>query len=124
PIFLGDFIYGVDSYGEFRCLDAATGDRIWEDKSLVKPNRWATIHMVQRGQQIWMFNEQGELLLAELSPQGARVFSRTQVIAPTRVQLARRDQGVCWAPPAFANRSIYVRSDNELVCCSLAAEGE
>jgi len=124
PMFLGDHIYGVDSYGEFRCLDAATGDRIWEDKSLVKPNRWATIHMVQRGKQTWMFNEQGELLLTELSPQGVEVLSRTKVIAPTRVQLARRDQGVCWAPPAFANRSIFVRSDNELVCCSLAAEGE
>ena len=124
PMFLDNHLYGVDSYGEFRCLDAVTGDRIWEDKSLVKPNRWATIHMVQHGEQTWMFNEHGELLLTELSPQGVKVLSRTQVIAPTRVQLARRDQGVCWAPPAFANRSIYVRSDNELVCCSLAAEGE
>jgi outer membrane protein assembly factor BamB len=122
PIFVGDLIYGVDSYGEFRCLDAKTGDRIWEDQSLVRRNRWATIHMVERDDQVWMFNEQGELMITELSESGVKVLSRTDVIAPTRIQLTRRDEGVCWAPPAFANRSIYVRSDNELVCCSLAAE--
>jgi len=122
PIFVGDLIYGVDSYGEFRCLDAKTGDRIWEDQSLVRRNRWATIHMVERDGQVWMFNEQGELMITELSESGVKVLSRTDVIAPTRIQLTRRDEGVCWAPPAFANRSIYVRSDNELVCCSLAAE--
>lgn len=122
PIFVGDYIYGVDSYGEFRCLDAKTGDRIWEDQSLVRRNRWATIHMVQHDEQVWMFNEQGELLITELSPSGAKVLSRTNVIAPTRIQLTRRDEGVCWAPPAFANRCIFVRSDNELVCCSLASD--
>lgn len=122
PIFVGDFVYGVDSYGEFRCLDAKTGDRIWEDQSLVRRNRWATIHMVQRDNQVWMFNEQGELMITELSASGAKVLSRTNVIAPTRIQLTRRGEGVCWAAPAFANRSIYVRSDNELVCCSLADE--
>ena len=31
PIFLSDHIYGVDSYGELRCLQAASGDRVWED---------------------------------------------------------------------------------------------
>lgn len=122
PIFVGDLIYGIDSYGEFRCLDATTGDRIWEDQNLVRRNRWATIHMVQRDEQVWMFNEQGELMITELSAAGPRILSRTHVIAPTRIQLTRRDEGVCWAPPAFANRCIFVRSDNELVCCSLATE--
>jgi outer membrane protein assembly factor BamB len=122
PIFVGDLIYGVDSYGEFRCLDAKTGDRLWEDQSLVRRNRWATIHMVQRDDKVWMFNEQGELMITELSETGAKILSRAQLIAPTRIQLSRRDEGVCWAPPAFANRCIFVRSDNELVCCSLAVD--
>ncbi|MEZ6078304.1 MAG: hypothetical protein R3C56_22310 [Pirellulaceae bacterium] len=29
------FIYGVDSYGELRCLEAATGKRLWEDLTAV-----------------------------------------------------------------------------------------
>ena len=36
PILKDGYIYGVDSYGEFRCLEADTGDRLWEDHSLVR----------------------------------------------------------------------------------------
>ncbi len=28
PLLIGDYVYGVDSYGELRCLDADTGDRV------------------------------------------------------------------------------------------------
>src|SRR5581483_8452019 len=28
PVFDGNYIYGVDSYGELRCLDAKNGDRL------------------------------------------------------------------------------------------------
>ena len=41
PVILDNFIYGVDSYGELRCLDLLTGNRIWEDLSAVKSDRWA-----------------------------------------------------------------------------------
>ena len=50
PIFLGNYVYGCDSYGELRCLDARNGDRVWEDLSAVPKARWATIHMVRNGQ--------------------------------------------------------------------------
>ena len=33
PIWIKDHIYGVDSYGELRCLEASTGKRIWEDRT-------------------------------------------------------------------------------------------
>ena len=35
PYLEGDYVYGVDSYGELRCLDARTGNRIWEDLTAV-----------------------------------------------------------------------------------------
>ena len=44
PYLEGDYVYGVDSYGELRCLDARTGDRIWEDLTAVPKARWGTIH--------------------------------------------------------------------------------
>jgi hypothetical protein len=44
------------------------------------------------------------------------------VIEPTKVQLNRRNEGVVWAPPAYADRAIFVRSDNELICCPLAID--
>ena len=64
PYMQGDYIYGVDSYGELRCLEAATGDRVWEDRTAVPEARWSNIHMVRNDDRVWMFNERGELLRA------------------------------------------------------------
>mgnify|MGYP000959746700 CR=1 FL=1 len=58
PVIRNDYIYGVDSYGELRCLNLLTGDRVWEDLSAVRKNRWANIHFIEKGKQTWMFNEQ------------------------------------------------------------------
>jgi len=121
PYLEGDYVYGVDSHGELRCLVAHTGERLWEDLTAVPKARWATIHMVKNGSDIWMFNERGELIISRLSPEGFEVISRAQLIEPTMDQLAQRD-GVCWAHPAFANRHIYQRNDNELVCADLSAK--
>ncbi len=121
PLLLGDSLYGVDSYGELRCLDAQTGERIWEDRRATPRARWSNIHMVRNGADIWMFNERGELIIARLSRKGYTEISRAQLIAPTKGQLNRRD-GVCWAHPAYANRHVFARNDEKLVCASLAAE--
>jgi hypothetical protein len=123
PVFDGTHIYGVDSYGEMRCLDAATGDRVWEDLTAVPVDRWSTIHFVKNGDKYWLFNEKGELIIARLSPAGYEEISRAKLLEPTLEQLRRRGGvGVCWAHPAFANKHIFQRNDKELVCASLAAE--
>ena len=80
PILSGGYIYGVDSYGELRCLDANTGDRIWEDLTAVPKARWGTIHFVQNADKVWMFNERGELLITTLSPEGLNIISRAKLI--------------------------------------------
>ena len=118
PIWIGDYIYGVDSYGELRCLEALTGQRIWEDLTATPKARWSTIHFVQNGERTWMFNERGELIIATLSPDGFHEISRSKLIDPTLQQLNRR-QGVCWSHPAFANGHVFARSDDRLVCASL-----
>lgn len=121
PVVLGEYVYGVDSYGELRCLELSTGDRVWEDRTAVPRARWATIHMVQRGEKTWMFNERGELLLGKLSPKGFEELGRVKLIEPTLGQLNRRE-GVCWSHPAFADQHIFVRSDEELACFDLSAK--
>ena len=107
--------------GQLRCLDANTGERIWEDLTAVPKARWGTIHMVRQNDRVLMFNERGELLFAKLSPQGFQEISRTKLIEPTTAQLDQRG-GVCWSHPALANRHIYARNDKEIVCASLAAD--
>ena len=119
PLIKDGFIYGVDSYGELRCLRLETGDRLWEDLSAVKKDRWANIHFVQHEQQTWMFNEHGELLITELSPKGLTIISRASLIEPTTGQLNRRGTGVTWSHPAFANRCVYARNDSRLICAYL-----
>lgn len=119
PLIKDDYIYGVDSYGELRCLKLQSGDRIWEDLTAVTKNRWANIHFIRNGQQTWMFNEHGELLITELSTRGLKIISRARLIEPTTGQLNRNGTGVTWSHPAFANRHVYARSDNRLVCAYL-----
>lgn len=116
PIWLGDHIYGVDSYGQLRCIAAATGERVWEDLTAVPKARWSTIHFVKNGAEsdtIWMFNERGEILLAKLTVDGFEELSRHSIIDPTRGQLRQRN-GVCWTHPAFVDGNIIVGSDKEL----------
>jgi len=120
PLFLGDYVYGVDSYGQLRCLDAKTGDRVWEDLTAVPKARWSTIHLTQNTDgRTWMFNERGELIIAKLSPQRFEEISRAKLIEPTLAQLPQRG-GVCWTHPGYANKRIFIRNDEEIVCGELA----
>ena len=123
PLIQGGYIYGVDSYGELRCLDRQNGDRFWESLEAVPKARWANIHMVKNDDKVWMFNEKGELIISKLSPEGFNEISRAKLIDPTKGQLEARG-GVCWSHPAFAYKHIYARNDNELVCVNLAAPEE
>lgn len=118
PIWIGEYIYGIDSYGELRCIRASDGERVWTDTTAVRTARWSTAHFIKHGDNVWIFNEEGELLLTKLSPEGLKVLSRAPLIAPTRDQLNRRG-GVTWAHPGFANGHIFIRNDNELISVDL-----
>jgi len=118
PLFLGDHLYGIDANGELRCLDAKTGDRLWENLTASRQGKFANAHLVQNGDRTWIFNDLGQLVIAKLTSKGYEELSRAQLIKPTRGQLNERD-GVCWSPPAFANRHVFARNDEELVCASL-----
>ena len=85
----------------------------------MKKDRWANIHFIRQGKDIWMFNEHGELLITRLSSGGFEEISRARLIEPTREQLPR---GVTWSHPAFANRHVFARNDKRLVCADLSAK--
>lgn len=123
PLMQGNHIYGVDSYGEFRCLDRQNGDRIWESLAPVPKARWANIHMVKNDDKVWMFNEKGELIISTLSPAGFTEISRAKLLDPTTGQFGGRG-GACWSHPAYAYKHVYARNDDELICASLAAAVE
>lgn len=121
PLFRGGHIYGVDSYGEFRCLNAATGDRVWTDESLLPNGRWATAYFVQNGDRTWITTEKGEIIIARLTPKGFERISSAQLITPT-TDLRGRNYPIDWSHPAYAHQCVFARNDREIICVSLAAE--
>ena len=132
PFIEGDHIYGVDSYGELRCLDLS-GKRIWSTMkatrgALTPPKtaandepsdgeRWSNAFIVKNGERFFLFNEQGDLIIANLSPKGYDEVSRTHLIDPLNKMPGRK---VVWMHPAFADKCVFVRNDAEVACYSLA----
>ncbi|QVL33355.1 PQQ-binding-like beta-propeller repeat protein [Telmatocola sphagniphila] len=133
PAVKDGFIYGVCSYGQLRCLDAKNGARVWESMQATRgrqtpkkvssqegpdgSERWDNAFIIEHQSRYFLFNEQGELIIAELSPKGYREIDRAVILEPTN-NLARHP--VIWVHPAFANKNMYIRNDREIVAVSLA----
>jgi len=125
PVLIGDYIYGLCSYGQFRCLRAKTGERVWESQAVTRERaRWAQGLIVRHGDRLFINNDRGELIIMKPSPDGYQEISRTHLLAPTSPPGNRRELvQVNWSHPAYANRHIYARNDEEIICASLAADG-
>ena len=119
PVIEGDYIYGVCAYGELRCLDLKTGDRVWSTFAPTSGEsaRWGTAFLVKQDDRYFLFSEKGDLIIANLSPKGYQELSRAHLLEPTGPSQRRE---VVWTHPAFANRNVYVRNDREIVSASLA----
>jgi outer membrane protein assembly factor BamB len=120
PVIRDRHIFGVCGFGEFRCLDLATGDRRWESYQPTegKKSLFGQVFIVEQAGRYWLWNDQGELILARLSPSGYEEISRAKLL-PTIEHTRGRD--VLWCHPAFAHRRLYVHNGQELICVSLDA---
>lgn len=139
PFVIDEHVYGICSYGQLRCLELASGKRIWDTMDAVRGpltpervasretpsetqpwvERWANAFLTKNNGQFILFNEQGELVIAKLTPDGYKETGRAQVVKPTNRMAGRP---VVWTMPAFANKQAFVRNDEEIVCVSLAKE--
>lgn len=120
PFLVDGHIYGVCSYGQLRGLKADTGERLWETFAATSGEavRWANAFLIRHEDRFFLFNERGDLILARLSPSGYEEIGRAHLIEPTATAAGRN---VVWSHPAFADRHVFVRNDEELACFSLAA---
>jgi len=123
PLIVDGVIYGVDCRrGQLRGVELTTGERLWETFEPTSGGRGAghaTAFLTRNGDRWFLFNEQGDLIVAKLTRSGYEEISRTHLIEPTGEAFGRN---VVWTAPAFANRCVFVRNDKELACFSLAAE--
>ena len=140
PLIIGDYAYGVGSYGELRGLDARTGERLWMSPEMTVQARWSAAFMVRHGDRYFVNNDDGDLIIAQFTPTGYVELGRTKLIEP----IGRSDRGryysrlfrgtprgpaegrshdrrVNWTHPAYANRHIVQRNDSEIIRASLAA---
>ena len=114
----GDYVYSAKSSGELVCLAPGTGNQIWGTTNVTELKFGASIHLTPNGDVTYLFTDEGNLILARLTPEGYHEINRVHLLKPTSVLGARR---LAWTPPVYAHRCIFARNFEELICASLAA---
>jgi len=133
PLIVGDYIYGIGSHGQVRGLLAETGERLWEADGLTTRNRWGSAYFIQHEDRYFVYNENGDLIIAQFNPEGYVELDRTHLMNPTsrsgyggaragsrgRATHGQSDRLVVWSHPAFANRHLVLRNDEEIIRVSM-----
>jgi outer membrane protein assembly factor BamB len=122
PVLKDGYVYGVGAGGDLRCLQADTGKEMWMTYAATggEQSDCGTAFLIPQGNRFVIFNDHGDLILAELSPKGYKEISRAHILEPVEEARGRK---VVWSHPAFARRCVFARNDREMVCVSLAADG-
>jgi outer membrane protein assembly factor BamB len=115
----GDYVFSAKTTGDLVCLEAGTGKQVWQADTVTSLKNGCSIHLTPNGDSVLLFTDQGNLMRARLSAKGYQELGRVHVLDATYPYNGRL---VVWPPPAYANRHIFARNDNELICASLAAK--
>jgi outer membrane protein assembly factor BamB len=104
---IGDYVYG--SNGDFggtlyMCVEIHTGKVMWRERGMVRANTLLV------GAQAIILDEDGNLNLATLSPQGLEVKSRFKVL-----------DHLSWTPPSIARSRLYVRDRKSIAAVDIGA---
>ena len=118
-MYQGEHLFTCNLFGELVCIEARTGRIVWTTHQVTDARSGASMHITPNGKSMFIFNEKGELIRAQLTPQGYREISRAHLLEPTSPLGERK---CAWTPPAYANGHVFARSDAELVCAYLAAK--
>ncbi|MDA7510780.1 PQQ-like beta-propeller repeat protein [bacterium] len=120
PVVAGPYVYGICSYGQLRCIKTDSGERVWETFAATtsgSPVRWATAFITPNQDRYFLFNESGDLIIADLTPKKYDELDRVNLLKPTNGDA--RGRLVVWSQPAYANKHIIVRNDEEIIRVSL-----
>lgn len=103
PVFYQGHIFGIDGNaggGNLVCLDFATGERKWIEKSVKGGS------LVRTGDQLICLTEKGELVVCDASARGFKAGLRTKV-------LDKR----CWVQPTLSDGRLLVKNNEGDVEC-------
>jgi outer membrane protein assembly factor BamB len=123
PILHDGYLYAFSGRNEpdarFRCIEFKTGKLMWDRDESWPPHSTPTPSVYGRGSAIMadgrliVLGEGGLLGLFKVNSQKPEEISRFQV------------PGLhcpCWAAPILANRKLYLRSEDRVVCLDLARQ--
>ncbi len=119
PVVSGEHFYGVSGEsGELRCLTVKDYKLTWRTKGLVsdKEALFGTVFFVRNGKRYFIWNDQGELIIATLTPEKYTEIGRAKILDAT---FGARGRKVTWSHPAFSGGKMYVRNFKEIVCVDL-----
>ncbi len=118
PFVDGDIVYGMDQKGDMVAFRLPDGEHIWTSTDIIgrRSQGSETAFLVKNEDRFYLFNENGELVIARLTPAGVQVLDRAKIIEPTNNAFGRQ---VVWCAPAFAGTRMYVRNDSECICVEL-----
>jgi outer membrane protein assembly factor BamB len=124
PFVADGLVYGFHENGELRAMRVPEGDFAWKGGGPLgeRPAGSGTAFITRHddgtaGGRYFLFTETGDLVIAKLTPTGYEELSRTHLLEPTNNAFGRP---VVWCAPAYANKSIVVRNDAEIIRVSLA----
>ena len=87
-------------------------------------SRWGGAFIVQQGDRYFVNNDDGDLIIAQFTPEGYVELDRTKLIEAHRSAgfgpRKRHDRIVNWSHPAYANRHIVQRNTKEIIRASLS----
>lgn len=119
PFAADGLVYGFHENGELRAMRVPEGDFAWRGGGPLgeRPRGSGTAFITRHGNRCFLFTETGDLVIAKLTPAGYEELGRAHLLEPTNMAFGRP---VVWCAPAYANRSIVVRNDAEIIRVSLA----
>lgn len=123
--------FGVAGNGELRCVDEKDGVLKWRSYAALATegqdtdaaprqfNGFASLFITPYQDRFWMFTDQGDLLLTELSTEGYKELGRQNLLTTTG---STRGRAYVWCAPAFSNGCIFVRNEETLACFDMRAD--
>jgi outer membrane protein assembly factor BamB len=116
----GDCIFSSLISGELVCMETETGKELWRTDKVTSAGNGSSIHIVANGDHggVLLYTDGGDLIRARLHARGYHEISRAHLLDGT---YAFNGHKRAWAVPAFADRHVFVRNDEELVCADLSA---
>ncbi|MEM9317106.1 MAG: PQQ-binding-like beta-propeller repeat protein, partial [Pseudomonadota bacterium] len=84
PVIHEGYIYGIAGNGELRCLKADTGEVVWRSLEPIggKVAMFGTIFIIPNEDHWFLVTDQGELIIAKLSPDGYEEIDRARLLEP------------------------------------------